>query len=247
MKKEYTVLLCLLIISFLLSCEKTDPGDCFKSTGKIIMENRPAADISYISLENNVNLILTQDSTPEIIVEAGENLLKDIKTELQNNLLYIRNENRCNWVRSYDKEINVYVSVQSLDSIDYQGSGDIYCTNTIMSDSIILDVRAGSGSINLDIEVISSYLSLHTGTADVNMSGYSGVCFIYANDYGPFNCRKLITDYMYINNRGTNDCYITVKKELGATIEYMGNIYYYGNPPVVFSKILGSGELIKME
>lgn len=238
-----------IVLLFVLnsSCKKGGITDCFKGTGEIITESRTAGGVSFIHLSNNVNLILSQDSTPFVKVQAGEKIIESVKTEWEGSKLYIRNENTCNWVRSYMKDINVYVGVSSLDSIEYRGSGNITSTNTIVNDSIKIDIREGSGSIIMDINVGKSELYFHYGSCDLHMSGYSGVTYIYAASYGPFYCEDLLSTYTYITNKGTNDCYINVTKELFAKIEYMGNIYYYGNPEIVEKTITGSGQLIEMD
>ncbi len=237
----------ITIIAFTFFSCKKDVGDCFTNTGKIITENRTSEDFNLISLNNNVNLILTQDSVNTVMVEAGKNIISSIKTEFVNGHLNIKNTSSCNWLRSYAKNINVYVSVKRLDSLKYKSSGNVSCTNTIKNDSISIDVWGGAGTIELDLDMRIARLNIHYGTVDMIFHGSSSVTYIYAASYGPFHCEDLYSGNVYINNRGTNDCYVRAKKVLEATIENIGNIYYYGNPEVVSSNITGEGELIKME
>lgn len=246
--KSYLKYVFGVLIFFLTSCGKDSLTGCFQGTGKVVKEIR---DIStqciYIKVENNLNLILTNSTSPQIIVEAGENLQNNILTKIVNDSLFLSNNNHCNWLRDYSKPINIYVSSNSLFKIDYQGSGDISATHQVEKDSMIIDVRNGSGSITLDLNVQLARLNLHEGTSDFNISGKALITFIYAADYGPFFCRNFETKHLYINNRGTNDCYVNSGYELGATIENLGNIYYYGDPEIVNSTITGEGKLIKME
>ena len=246
MNKTINILLIIIISITSFSCKK-NIGDCFKSTGKIITEDRTSSDFHLIYLNDNVNLVITQDSLNSVIVEAGENIISSVKTEFINGHLNITNTSSCNWVRSYEKEITVYVSVNNLDSLKYESSGDVSCTNTIKNDSICVDVWGGAGTIKLDLELKIAKLHLHYGTVDMVFRGSSYVTYIYAASYGPFHCEDLYSSNVYINNRGTNNCYIRASKLLEATIESIGDIYYYGNPEEVSSNITGDGELIKME
>lgn len=221
---------------------------CFQGTGKIIEEQRNiSSHCIYIKVEDNLNLILTQNASPQIIVEAGENLQENIIATIINDSLYLSNKNKCNWLRDYSKPINIYIPSKNLYKIDYQGSGDISATYQIERDSLIIDVRNGSGSITLDLNVQLARLNLHEGTSDFNISGKSLITFIYAADYGPFFCSNFESKHLYMNNRGTNDCYVNSTYELGVTIENLGNIYYYGSPEIINSDITGKGRLIKME
>lgn len=231
----------------LMSCEKMDFGDCFKNAGKDVLEIRDVGNFQHIKLENNVNLIITQDNKCEVKVKAGENLISKIKTNVSDNQLTIKNTNSCNWTRNYNREIDVYVSVKDLTSIYYQASGDILSTNAITSDSLNVAVWDGSGSINLELNTHQSVLSLHYGTVDFNIRGKSQINFIYAASYGPFYCENLQTTFTFMNNRGSNDCYVNCSKQLEVEIEYVGNIYYQGDPEIIKANITGTGQLIKMD
>jgi hypothetical protein len=246
MKRLYSGIVLLLILTTLTNCGKDSLFDCFKSAAKTVTEERTAVPFNYIILKNNLNLYITQDSRHSIRVEAGKNLQNGIKTDIINNTLTISNENRCNWIRSYDKPLNVYVSVVILDSIQYRSSGDIQTLNTIINDSIKLDVCEGGGSIYLHLNTIKSRLSVHNCTVDLTVAGVSTVNFISSNGYGPVYCLDLDTKYTYMNNNSTNDCYVRASIVLDAKIENAGNIYYAGNPTIT-AQITGSGKLIKLD
>lgn len=246
MRGIWVVISALIMIGF-SGCEKSILDNCAASGGKITKEDRGHPEIHYIHLSDNINLILEQGNSPSLQVEAGKNLLPDIITEVKNGELYIRNENKCNWLRSYNKEVNVYLTIAALDSLDYYGSGDIFSVNALKSDSIRIDVWEGSGSIRLQLDVPTSHLNLHFGTVDFNVTGRSNVTYIYAASYGPFNCGDLDSKFVYINNKGSNNCYVRASVHLVATIEYLGNIYYYGNPGTIHTDISGDGKLIHLE
>ncbi len=168
MKKQ--ILLCIFLL-FLLSCKKENMCDCIKSTGKIKFQERIVGDFSNIWLEDNINIILKPDTINKITIEAGENLLKLIHTEIKNNYLYITNENRCNWVRKFDIPINAYISLKKLDTISYWGSGNISCTDTLKNAIFQIDVHDGSGTVDLTINTYESRLKIHTGPPTLNIDG----------------------------------------------------------------------------
>ena len=102
-------LLAVLLIYMLLNegCKKAGVCDCFKGTGEISTEERQLPTFTSVYVEDNVNLIFVEDTVQKVIVEAGKNLLKNIKTEMIGDQLQIRNINKCNFVRKYDIPINV--------------------------------------------------------------------------------------------------------------------------------------------
>lgn len=240
----------LLLLSGLLfnSCEKDHAFDFLKSTGKIITIDRDVNEnFVEIQLENNINLVLTQDNFYEIRLEGGENLLPGIETSIRDSVLTLRNLNKFNWVRSYDKKITAYVTAPHFFRIGYKSTGTVSNVDTIHEDSIFVTAYEGSGYINLCINVGLSHLSLNSGSADFNISGYSGSNFIYAGSYGPFHCLNLETLNTFMSNKGTNDCYVNVKNLLEYEIKGLGNIYYKGKPPSIQGIISGQGKLVALE
>ncbi len=236
----------------LIGCEKFPGEDCLKSTGETTVEHRTLQPYEHISLEDNINLILTQGDEFTAMVRAGENLIGSIITEVNDHVLTVKNDNKCNWVRDFDKDIDVYLTVSNLCSITYRSSGMILSTNTILSDSLNIAVWDGTGTIDLDIQTRVSVLSIHYGSVDYHIRGHSNVCYIYAGSYGPFFCEDLETTFLFMNNCGSNDCYVYCIGELEVQIQYTGSIYYTGKqyaplPYLAKSEITGSGKLINLD
>lgn len=224
----------------LISCSK-EGGKCLSNTGPIITQERSITDFDSISVNDYVNLILTQDTMNRVSVEAGQNIINGISTEVIDRKLFIYNNNECNWLRSYNKPINVYVNVKNLMKVSYNSSGDVTSSNVIGSSFLWIDVWGGCGTIDLELNVYQGTFIEHMGTADFKLHGLCKINSIYAGDFGLFDCKDLETDYTYIKNYGSNDCYIKVTKYLDATIGSIGSIYFRGNPDTLFTKIYGSG------
>jgi len=223
------------------SCNKE--GKCFSNSGSVIMQERPVSPFDSINLADNVNLILTQDSVDKITVEAGSNIISGITTEIHDRQLIIRNLNTCNWLRSYDKPLNVHVSVHRLWKIYYNAAGNITSTNTLSGDSVKLEVWGGCGTIDLSLNYNEGWFIMNMGTADYNLHGRCDIANFYISDIGLCQARDLATRYCSVTSKGTNNCYVNVSVSLYAVIENIGSVYYTGNPGIVGGKITGSGVL----
>jgi len=224
----------------LISCSK-DGGSCLTNTGPVIIQERFISDFDSISINDYVNLILTQDTINRVSVEAGEKIINGISTQVIDRELFIYNKNECNWLRSYNKPINVYLSVKNLMKVYYNSSGNITTTNAIESPVLWIDAWGGCGTIDLELKVDQGTFIQHMGTANFKLHGKSKISSIYAGDFGLFDCQDLETAYSFIKNYGSNDCYIKVTKYLDATIGSIGNIYYHGIPDTLYISIYGSG------
>ena len=244
MRRTSIYLLSALLL-LLTRCDNDD-GICISSTGDIITQDRLALSYHYVEVYDNINLILTQDtSLTAIKVEAGENLIDGITTEINNGHLILRNQNTCNWLRSFEVPVNVYLTFTSLDTLVFQAAANITCTNAWTNDIVCIDIMEGSGNIDLDLNVYKSFLTVQFGTVSMNVKGYSQVTYISSQGYGPFHAEDLNSKFTYIYTFSPNDVYVTATLELAAEIKNIGNVYYRGDPPIVTSIITGEGKLIK--
>jgi hypothetical protein len=242
-KSIYIVIFFLLLMAFLAGCGKSDEN-CLTSNGKTIKQSRMISDFDSIQVNDYVNLYLTQDSENKITVESGENIIDGITTDVVDRQLIISNKNKCNWLRSYNVPVNVYVSVKNLIKIYYMSSGNIYTTNTLKSSALTVEAWGGCGTIDLDLDLYQGSFILQMGTADFNLHGFCAINTIYSGDYGFFQCKDLKTRYLFITNRGSNDCYVNCSYYLDATIGSIGNIYYTGKPDSINTYIQGAGQVI---
>ncbi len=241
-KTNYILSAFFLSMMLTTSCEKDHLFDCLKSTGPIASESRDVSDFNRIDVYNNPEVIITQDNVNSIKVEAGAHIISGITTEINNGILTIRNENKCNWVRSYSKTIAVYVHVKKLDIIQHHGSSTISSTNELQNSTFDLNVW-NSGDINLAIHADSTFARQHTTVGDMTLTGHSGYCFYYSNGNGFTYDSNLQVNNATVIQRGTGDCYVNVSQSMSVEIHDSGNVYYTGNPQIS-SNVTGAGKLI---
>lgn len=233
-----------LIILTLTTCEKDHMLDCFTSTGDETTVSRPAREISEIEIDNNVDVVIHESSIPFINVTAGDNMIEGIVTELRGNRLLIRNENTCNWMRSFKNKYIVDVGMKSINYILSYGSGDVSCADTIRTLEFLYDSRNASGTINLLLNCQKSNINNHTGRTDIHLAGSTNTSIIYINDIGTIDASDYKTNFSYVRNISTGDCRVNAAIEVAGIIGYNGNIYYSGNPQTVSSEITGKGKMI---
>jgi hypothetical protein len=201
---------------------------------------------SVIKLENHINLFIKQDIVNKLRIEANENLLPFIVTDFFRDTLHIYDDNRCEFLRNYKNEINVYVSVKKLDRIWFNGSGKVFAEDTIISDKFYLDLLTAGGSIDVKIKVAWSKISIHTGPGDIKIAGISNTCSFYSASNGFIDASELITKTSYVHNKGTGDFTVNVNNEMGVEMNNTGSVFCYGNPNILYKNITGKGELIKL-
>jgi len=247
MKKNFTYLVLLLLVVWMASCGKAPVCDCFDSAGKTATQNRELDFFTQIVVNDNINVYLTTGNPEKVMIEGGGNLISNIVTNVNGGVLTLKNNNICNWLRSYKKSgINVYITMPQLTTITNSGYGTVYSQGTLTFDSLELYTTNSPGDINLTVN--SNYINAHMfGTADLTLAGqcqtfltnyFGGTGFIYNNNL-------VITNYSFVSSNTTGDCYINCQGTLAVKIFGQGNVYYTGSPTLQYSSEGGSGELIK--
>lgn len=215
--------------------------DCIKRTGEIIDEKREVASFYKIKAEDNVNVFITQDTIQEVVVRAGKNIVPLIETAIEDGTLIIRNHNRCNWSRSYKKEISVYIKVRSIKWIINEGTASITSLNAIVQDT--LDIQT-TNSGDLDLKVNTSRLVSHIfGSGDIRLSGltYEHSCNVGGTSY--MYAKGLETGYTYIDTHTIGPSEIWCNGMLICVIERKGDVHCYGHPTTVNKTIKSTGQL----
>jgi hypothetical protein len=228
------------------SCKKESMCDCVKSTGKTNVIYRDLKGFNCIYLRDKMDLYITQGPVFEVKVEAGENLQRLIKTELDGETLKVFNNNRCNWVRGYKHKISIYVTAPNFKYLQHAGLGTIESTNTIVQDSIKLRIE-NSGDFKLDLNTLKTICSAHgngdtylTGTTNSLESDYTGTNYLYAKDL-------IITNYVYLHSVSIGHAYINapINGLMDIIIDRSGNVFYNGNPSTIHLTENNKGLLIK--
>jgi hypothetical protein len=243
MKKIIRSWIFIVVVGILLfsSCKKENRCDCIKRTGSVITEIRSIKGFDKIYVEDNLKVFLIQDSVFEVKVEAGENIVPLIRAEVKEGTLFIKNDNRCNWMRSYDKPLNVYVKMPVIKYITSDGTGDIISLNTITTDKFDVQTK-NSGNIELTVNNTQVVSHMH-GSGDLTLKGVTGehACDIGGTSF--LRCQNLETNYTWIHTFTTGLCYVKASDLLICKIDYIGDVYCYGSPTTIDKQQHGAGQL----
>jgi len=250
MPRSYNILFFLtLIISVVLlfgACKKESRGSCFMGAGKETTEKR-SFDQEYfeIKAEDNVHIVLIQDSNNYIVLNGGENILPYVKTEIENGVLHIKNFTKCNFMKGYENDIKAELHFKSFKTLWNWGSGNITCLDTLFFDTLELNTQESIGKIELLIHNYKTKASIHTGVSDILLSGVSHDFLCYSRGTGFIRASNLKSEFAYGNNISALDFFVGECKILEALVQYKGNIYFKGNPDIRYSQMNGEGRIIK--
>ena len=239
-----TRFLLFILVFSLFSCKKENMGDCFKSTGKMVEEVRAIEPFKKIHLHDNVNLYITYSNEYSLKVKAGKNLQSLVETKVKNKILKIENKNKCNWVRSFKKDIDVYISTPTLDKLNFYGSGDVKFLNEFVTNNLLIDLWESSGDVEVYIDAKLIELKINVGTGTIKCMGEADELVAFMGSVGFVDASATTADKVLAVNKNSGYIKVNAQQLLTAEITGNGNIEYNGDPTIELIDI-GKGELIK--
>lgn len=238
-----TTITLLFLLAFTSSCYiDLDDDHLFEpvvnGSGRVITEDRFVADFDKILVEGSANVILRQGDDQTVEIEADDNIIPIISTNVRGGELRIKNEQRYRT----NHEVNVYITIPVVSRLSIQGSGNLYGENPLAGDQLEVDI---SGSGNMDIEMYYTRLAVEgNGSGDFQMFGEVEEQEIKISGSGNYRAKDLNSQSCYIKISGSGQGEVKVSDLLDVEIRGSGDIIYYGNPEIR-SSIRGSGDLVK--
>jgi hypothetical protein len=239
-----------IIISLLvISCNSKDAPDCFKNSGDLIQKEFTVEAFTKITSFKNVELIITQGDTQQVIVETGEFLIDDIEVRVEDDTLLLKDNTGCNYTRDYGIT-KVYVTAPNLTTLRNSSNFDISSNGVLNYESLSLaseDFNSDFYSIgNFNLEVNTTNLSLVINNLSTSyISGTTtNLRVFFASGDGRFEGRNLIAQNVDVYHRGTNDIIVNPQLSLKAKLVSTGDLRVVNTPPNVDVEVLFDGGVI---
>ncbi|MCO4805710.1 MAG: DUF2807 domain-containing protein [Flavobacteriales bacterium] len=219
---------------------------CLNSLGDQTSEFRNLDGFDKINIGKKINLFISIDSVYSVRIDAGENIIQNIVTDVDDEgWLTITDQNTCDWIRTYDHEINMYVALPELVHLFASNTGNIIGLDTIRTKVFRFDQQIASGVNELTIVSDTAFIKLHTGTGDMTCFGETKKLYIYSSSYGYVDCKEFFTPEAWVTARNSGDVQVYSSDSLEAFIHSEGNIHLYGGADRIYLNRTGIGELFK--
>ena len=201
-----------------------------KGNGVVEEEKREiTGDFTEVSAAEGIDVYISQGSEYEILVEADENIIELIATDIRNGRLRVHAEE--NIGRATKK---VYVTLPQITMLKSSSGADLESLDPITASDIELSASSGSMiSLQLDAEQVDADASSGAdikikGTADELFADASSGANIRARDFEVRVCDAGVSSGANIS--------VKVKEDLTADASSGGNIIYDGDPSVKKNK-----------
>ncbi len=211
-------------------------------SGRVVTETRAVSDFSRVELLGSGEVILAQGTTEGLQVEAEDNLMSHLRTEVRGHTLYLGlNDEAGPAILQPTKSIKYYVSLKTVEGLALSGSGNI-TTGPLTGDNLELTIT-GSGNIFVDTAAVKAVKSAIRGSGRCEVRGGTATAQdVEISGSGNYAGEKLETATGQVRITGSGKATVWAKESLDARISGSGDVYYYGTPQVT-ERITGSGDV----
>ncbi|UCF67643.1 MAG: DUF2807 domain-containing protein [Acidobacteriota bacterium] len=188
-----------------------------KGSGNTASEQRSVGPFERIEIQGSADAIVQIGEPQQLNVEADDNILGLITTEVRGETLVISSK------ESYSSRrgVTVMITVPKLEAVEIAGSGDVTIEG-LAGDVFEAEVR-GSGDI-VGRGTVSDVEAVIKGSGDIDLS-------------------SLIADRARASIFGSGDIDLHATQAVDLSIRGSGDITYRGKPEVVKKSVLGSGDI----
>ncbi|MBK0383434.1 DUF2807 domain-containing protein [Pedobacter sp. SD-b] len=232
--KKLAYLFLFTVILAISACN----SECIKGSGNQKTEERSIPEFSKIEFEGNIKLTLYQDDNTSMNITSDDNILKEIKTSVDGDVLKIKIKgNYCDL-----GPIEIVLHTKKINKIDASGSAEINSATAIKSDNFELDL---SGNSNVNLELVTGRLDVQSsGSAAINLKGQARENNLEMSGSTQLEAFDLVVGDYNIKSSGSSDCKINVLNSLNVKSSGASNIQYKGNPKTVNNDKSGSSDLV---
>jgi hypothetical protein len=204
-------------------------------------EQRNLTGFTGVETHGSIDIIASQGNY-NIKIEADQNLLQYVETNIENGRLIVRFKDGISLM--HFNGAKVYVTAPELNAFETHGSGNISSQGKI-SDKNKIDIAiSGSGDIQLELDCPEIKTGTH-GSGNITLSGETKNLSSRTSGSGDVKAANLKAESVKVSIHGSGDTEVFASESLEADISGSGDVHYKGAPKVNTS-VHGSGSVTKI-
>lgn len=216
-----------------------------RGSGNLITESRPVRGFDQIAVSGNGTLIVKQGAQESLTIEAEDNIMRKIRTEVRGDRLEIDLDRGWrpdfSWPR---KPITYTVTVKDLEAVNLSGSGDLEAANLTV-DRLKVEL-GGSTDAWLDNITARDLEVRVSGSGNVRVSGTATGQELNISGSGDYDADGLASRDAQVQISGSGKVTVRVSEALDVRVSGSGDVDYIGNPRVE-QNVSGSGNVRRIE
>jgi len=238
MNRKLVLFILPIIALVTMACSFGVNFKSIRGSGNLETEERSVSGFDTVSLAGMGDLHIVQGDEESLSIEAEDNLLQYITTEVVGSELRIGIKDGANILPT--KSIKFTLGVKELNKVSVSGAGNV-SADSLESDNLELSV-SGAGNIDLKDLNVKDLVVHSSGTGNFTMAGKADTQNITISGAGNYRGGDLESNSAELTVSGAGNSTLWVKDSLQVKISGFGRVEYYGEPKVT-QDISGGGSV----
>ncbi len=224
----------LLITLTFISCKNGMRG-----SGNIIKETRQLSEISSVSVSGSIKVDVKIGSIPSLIIEADDNIMRYVVTNVSDNNLTIKLKGINNLRNA---TINIHLVVPTITKLTTSASAEI-TSSEVITNTEKITFGASSGSlINVNVDVPVIFADASSG-ADIILAGRTKSLTAKSSSGSKVNLFALQSENVSASASSGASISVFASVGINANASSGGNVKYKGGAASVVKNISSGGSV----
>lgn len=234
----------IILISMVVFCSCNFWQKDVHGNGKIQKEPRSVNSFTGVEVRGAIDLVITQDPTRKVEIEADENLLQYIEVKTSGDDLIISTKD------GYDldatRSITAYVSAPEVTSVEASGACKVKGTNQLSSGSRLEISLSGASHANLDTKNPEVRAEL-SGASKLTLRGAAKDISFDASGSSHIEAFDLLSENATVDVSGASSANIFASVKVDADASGASRVRYRGGATSVQSDASGASSVVKAD
>ena len=204
------------------------PGE--RGSGNVISQTRTVSGFEAVSVSYPAEVLIKQGNAESLKIEAEDNLLPNLKTQVKNGTLEIFYKRENGKHVNPTKTVKITIVVKDLKNVDFTSAGELTIEGLKTN---ALDVSlSGAGNVKLDKILVKALSVSLSGAGSSTASGTADDLNLTISGFGDFKGPDLHSQDARVDISGAGSATVWVDNDLNAQISGAGSVSYYGSASV---------------
>lgn len=218
------LILILLFAIFFSSCH-FETGKTVSGSGNVITENRNLSNFTGISVQRALEVEVEQSDKFEVVVEADDNILSHIITEVRDGILVIETD-----INNFDNvnKKKIKVKMPKVTSLESSSASYIKSKNTLISENLNVDASSAS-KIEISVEAENINCDSSSGSS-IEVQGKAIKLVTESSSGSTINANNLLVNDVIANSGSGSSTSVHPILSLNAEASSGSSISYHNVP-----------------
>jgi hypothetical protein len=221
----YVTSLIMLVLALLLA-DAPLMAQQLRGNGNMQTQDRDVSGFKGINVSGGFAVEVTQGNQESLRIEAEENLLGNIRTEVRGGVLHIYNEDGV----TSNKGMKAYITMRELNSVDISGGVKVTGKSSFRTDALKLDI-SGASKVTMDINTKKLDADM-SGASKIELTGKADVLEMDMSGASKVEAADLQAKRVKVEASGASKIKVYATDELDINASGATVVHYKGSPSI---------------